>query len=458
MIYRGYSHLTSERWRVSIVMAFVHPTSCECSKSELYLFNVPATQTAIDFSQWVEHKPLTSLTDSAPVEFVITGSGEEYVDLSETYIQVTAQITKSDGGDLITKNEDETDGEDIGIGPVNNWLHSLFSQVDMSLNGRLITASTNTYAYRSYLENLLTYGPAAKKSHLTSSLWYKDTAGHMDSVNAENEGFTQRRKWIQNSRFVTMIGRPHLDLCFQDRLMLNGVDMKMRFVRSKDAFNLMGTGKVVIKDMSLFVRKVKVHPSVQLGHIKALDRATAKYPVKRVETKVFSIPKNNMSANQENLFLGQLPNRIVIGLVENSAFSGSRNQSPFHFKHFDTDFLALYLDGMQVPSKPLQPDFEKENHMRSYVSLFSGTGLMCRDQGNDISRDEYGNGYTLFAFDLTPDLSDAGHFQLVKHGNLRLELHFKTQLPVTVNAIVYAEFENVIEIDKARNVLFDYSA
>ena len=439
-------------------MAFVHDSSCECTKSELDLFNVPATQTAVESSQWVEHRPLTSLTDSAPIEFVITGSGEEYVDLSETYLQVTAQVTKPDGSDLVTKNQDGTDGVDIGIGPVNNWLHSLFSQVDLSLNGRLITPSTNTYPFRAYMETLLTYGPAAKKSHLTGSLWYKDTAGHMDDSANANEGFSSRRKWIKNSRSVTMIGRPHVDLCFQDRLILNGVDMKMRFVRSKDAFNLMGNGRVVIEDMSLFVRKVRVHPSVQLGHIKALDKTTAKYPVKRVETKVFSIPKHNMSANQENLFLGQLPNRIVLGLVENTAFSGVVDKTPFNFQHYDIDFMALYVDGVQIPSKPLQPDFAGENHMRSYASLFNGTGLMSKDQGNDISRDEYGRGYTLFAFDLTPDLSDSGHFQLVKHGNLRLELHFKTQLPQTVNAIVYAEFDNVIEIDKARNVLFDYSA
>ena len=69
-----------------------------------------------------------------------------------------------------------------------------------------------------------------------------------------------------------------------------------------------------------------------------------------------------------------------------------------------------------------------------------------------------GKGYTLFAFDLTPDLSDGGHFNVIKQGNLRLELHFQAQLEESVNAIVYAEFDNVIEIDKARNVVFDYSA
>ena len=61
-----------------------------------------------------------------------------------------------------------------------------------------------------------------------------------------------------------------------------------------------------------------------------------------------------MSANQENLFLGQLPKRVVIGLVNNIAFSGNEAENPFNFKHFDIDFLALYVDGLQVPSNPLQ--------------------------------------------------------------------------------------------------------
>ena len=435
-------------------MALVHQDSCECNKSELDLFTTPPTQTAVQSSQWVEHRPLSSLTAGAPIQFAVMGSGEEYLDLSETYLQVTVHITKTTGEAL----ESGAGGADRGVGPVNNWLHSLFSQIDVSLNERLVTPSTNTYAYRAYLETLLSYGPAAKESHLTAGMWYKDTSGQMDDTGDLNTGFQTRRKWTKTSKKITLIGRPHLDLCFQDRLLLNGVDFKMRLVRSKDAFCLMGDGKVQIDDASLFVRKVKVHPSIQIGHIRALERTTAKYPIKRVETKVFSIPKGNMSANQENLFLGQLPKRVVIGLVENRAFSGDSSKNPFNFDHFSTDFLALYLDGNQIPSKPLQPDFDHDMYTRSYVSLFTGTGLMSQDRGNHIDWEDFANGYTLFAFDLTPDLSDSGHFSVVKQGNLRLELHFKTQLPQTVNAIVYAEFDNIIEIDKARNVLFDFTA
>jgi len=62
------------------------------------------------------------------------------------------------------------------------FLHSLFTQVDISLNGTLITASTNTYPYRAMLETLLSYGEDAKKSQLTSALFYKDKAGTIETI------------------------------------------------------------------------------------------------------------------------------------------------------------------------------------------------------------------------------------------------------------------------------------
>ena len=220
----------------------------------------------------------------------------------------------------------------------------------------------------------------------------------------------------------------------------------------------MGNGKVVIENACLFVRKVNVAPAVQLAHIKALDIGTAKYPVRRVETKVFSAPKGNLTVNQENFFLGQLPHRVVIGCLDTAAFNGKSDLNPFNFQHFDLDFMALYWDGQQVPSKPLKPDFENGLYARSYASLFTGTGMMHSDQGNCISREDFGNGYTLFVYDMTSDLSHGDHFHLLKTGSLRLEINFKRPLPSMINIIVYAEFENVIEIDKARNVIVDYSA
>jgi hypothetical protein len=55
-------------------------------------------------------------------------------------------------------------------------------------------------------------------------------------------------------------------------------------------------------------------------------------------------------------------------------------------------------------------------------------------------------------------MSEVGAFQLIKQCNLRVEIHFADALTATINVIMYAEFDNVIEIDRDRQVLLDYSA
>src|SRR5215468_6828817 len=150
-------------------MAFIHQKSCECVKSELDLFSLPPTQTSIENGKWVQYKPVSSLTDDSPIEFVIPGNGDEYTDLTHTMLHVEATIMKSDGTKL-----DEA-GSKV-VGPINNWMHSLFSQVDVYLNHKLVTAQNNTYGYRAYIENLLNYGHDAKITHLTSVLYNEDTS------------------------------------------------------------------------------------------------------------------------------------------------------------------------------------------------------------------------------------------------------------------------------------------
>jgi len=168
------------------MMSFAHEMSCECTKSELDLFSVPPTQTSMEQDSWVEYHPMTTVADGSPIEFGISGTGEDYIDFGNTMLYVKAKVTAIDGTDLAA---------DAAFGPVNLFLHSLFSQVDISLNGTLITASTNTYPYRAMMETLLSYGEDAKSSQLTSALYYEDQPGRMDFVdfadNARNSGLAK---------------------------------------------------------------------------------------------------------------------------------------------------------------------------------------------------------------------------------------------------------------------------
>ena len=91
------------------------------------------------------------------------------------------------------------------------------------------------------------------------------------------------------------------------------------------------------------------------------------------------------------------------------------------------------------------------------MSLFSGTGKLQKDEGNDIERNDFPGGYAIYAFDLTPDLAEEGHLNLARDGTVRVDMKFANALANTINVIAYAEFENIIEIDRNRNVLFDYT-
>ena len=251
-------------------MAFVHRQSCEGVKSELDILAVPPTQTCIEEGRWVDHQPLTSLDSGGPIEFVIPGTGDAYLDLANTYLLIRAKVVRGVGADLAA---------DTPVAPVNNWLHSLFSQVDVYLNDTLVTPSSNTYPFRAYVDTVLSYGAEAKNTQLTSQLWYKDTAGHMDAatVDGDNTGLIERQRHIAESRIVEMMGRLHVDLFLQDRFLLNGVSVKIRLVRSKDAFSLMAGGQnpdynVQIVDAVLFARKAVLSPTVQMAHIKALEK------------------------------------------------------------------------------------------------------------------------------------------------------------------------------------------
>ena len=96
----------------------------------------------------------------------------------------------------------------------------------------------------------------------------------------------------------------------QEKYLLNQVEMKIKLRRGRDVFALTGvtdTFKIKIKDISLFVRKLQLSLSIRMRHVKALEKTSSKYPIRRVEVKVDTVPRGNTNYVQDNIFLGQMP-------------------------------------------------------------------------------------------------------------------------------------------------------
>ena len=147
--------------------------SCDCTKSELDLFSIPPTQTSVEAGNWIESHPIATLSDTGPIEFDIPGNGTQYFDLANVYLYVKATIKNRIGTNL---------ANDAFPGPLNNWLHSLFEEVEVKLGNTVISTPTRTYPYRAYLESLLSLSNDTKETQMTTSLWYKDIPGKMEGI------------------------------------------------------------------------------------------------------------------------------------------------------------------------------------------------------------------------------------------------------------------------------------
>ena len=385
-------------------MSFIHKDSSYCAKSELDLFTVPPTQLSIDKNVTVEYRPTTPLTGNGPLEFHIDGC-DDFTDLSETYLYVKVQITNSDGKPL---------GENDIVAPSNLFLHSLFSKVEVKLNGRQVCSMNNhIYPYRAMLETLLSYGKEAKSSHLECELYYKDTAGAMEDMTAKtgNEGFAERYEYCKDNQTIDMIGRIHHDMFQQDKLLLNKVDISVTLSRSANEFCLLSSTKkdykVIFKDAVLLVKRVTASDHASSAIEKTLERGRAKYAIDNIRCKDITIPPGNRSLVEDRLFNGKIPNRVIVVFVDNDALHGSYCTNPFNFKRMNISEIGLSINGQPIPySEPLKLNFGEDGYgeyIRAYHSLFTGTDIKCSDRGNNISQADFADGYTIFTFNLAPD-------------------------------------------------------
>ena len=464
-------------------MSYVHARSKQCGKTETDLFSIPPTQASLEKGRWIDYHPLSSVeNDDGPITFLAAGT-EDYVDLSKTILFVEGKVVKSDGTDL-------SGDEQSNVAPVNNFLHSLFRQVDVYLNGKQVTPAMGTYAYRAYLETLLNYDVSSKGSQLTSAMYYKDTAGEMDStgslpvkkaitasgsshnfmtMGSGNQGFAKRHQFIQDGKKFTLSGPVFVDAFMGSRLLLSMVDLKLILNRSSDKFCLMDkngsnavlNAKVKLTDVILKVRKVRVSPTISMGHELALKKMAAIYPIRRVECKTFVTPANMPSVRKDNIFTGNIPKTFVFGLVDAKGFSGDYAKNPYNFQNFDVTTVTLTVNGEELPFKQLTLNYKenKENFIQAYNTLFSGTGKMNYNTGLDISREDYPEGYTLYAFDLTPDMCGSSpYFNTVQRGSLTVDITFAKPQTTVIGMVCYGDFENVIQIDSERNVIYDMSS
>ena len=423
-----------------------------CKSTALCLFDDQDVQMDITGNVINDFHPLNTITPGAPIEFQILGTPDDYLDLGDMRLLMHIKISKTDGT--------AWDADDK-VNFVNLPLASVFQDVFLKIGDTQVEGGQHIYPYNAYLSTLLQFHPSAKRTHLEAWGWNEDTPGKFNDD--DNEGLKDRRRETEAGAVWEIMGPLFLDMTRQSRYLLPQTNIRLKLLPAKADFVLQTTSAKVKYDYAidkciLYVPRISVMDSVIHGHNKGLEKYNAKYILNHIDITTFTITKEHRTFIKDGLFTSQVPKMVVIGLLEHDAFNGNMKKSPFEFRHFNLNKIALYRDGELVPGQIFTPDYDDDFFKRAYTNTMQTLNYFNTDDSNGMTMEHFKNGYNLYAFDLTPDNTNQGpHRHLIKTGSLRLELCFGKALTAPITCMLFAVTDAKVEITKLREVLMSYS-
>ena len=393
-----------------------------------------------------------TIVQGGPIEFFIRGADGLYLDLNNSKLELKIKITNDDGSNL---------GANAHVGPINNLLNTFFLSVEMELGGVLITDPNTKYSFRSIIENLINYDKNVMDTRMLAEGWLKDTAGQMNVTDptGNNLGLRDRACPFEGSHVVTVIGRPHLDLFHQEKLIPANVDVKLKFFPNSSRFILCSPAanpqinyKVHLVSARMFIRTKEISPSLILAQEKLLQEHNYSIPYNKITTKTITIPNGTSQIEFDNVYQGKLPDLVVLAMVSDSNMNGGYQNNPFNFENFGANYICLLANGLQIPRSAYQPNFDEDDYIRAYYSVLEALGFDVGPHCLSICPFEWAHGYNIYAFKVTP-----GPIGSVRSpscvGSIRLEIKFSAGTTHNINVILLSQQSAEIQIDKYKNVI-----
>ena len=424
----------------------------DCKTESLCLFDDKDVQLDIIGNVLTDYHPSSSLTSGGPIEFTVPGTIDEYVDLSDTQLLVRVKIVKPDGKPLVAADN---------VAFVNQAISSLFQDVFLTIADKQVEGGQHCYPYNGYISSLLQFHPSAKKTHMECWGYHEDEPGKMDDP-TNNDGFKLRQAATDTSQEWELLGPLFLDLTRQSRYLLPLTDMRFKLLPAKPEFVLQGKDATAyqyeITKATIYVRRLRVKPSVITGHNKGLVTQNVKYHINHVDITSFTITKGARNYIKDHMYPSQTPKMLIVGLLNHAAFNGSYQKNPYNFHHYNVNKVGLYRDGELVPGQIYTPDFDKGFVRQPYANLMHVLNYFNTDDSNGMTLEHYQNGYTLFGFDLTPDAQCTAPYRSIhQSSSLRLELNFAKALPETITVMLFGVFDSRVEITALRDVIVSYN-
>ena len=407
------------------------------------------------------------------MEFVVLGV-DAFIGLSRSYFTMKLWLQKQNGTNL-------ADGELLYL--ANNLARTLVKQLTCHLNGTLISPQNDNYAYKVYLETVLNY--SYKKGHtllwpqgwfptqhemMTTGLDFPTplTANNLDNgtphahytvlswtkkaavlLSKQEQVPYQAFRIVPFEQTVGARGGNQAPVRVQQSwLFLNGVELHGRLTPQ----DLEMTFHVC--QLTLLAPLYKTLDTVQHSR-----REVAKYPTVCSEIRVFSHTANQLEFNEGNLYQGRVPDSIVMVLLHTLSYHGDVAYLPFSFQKFGLSQIEQLVRGEVYPASALKLNHNNTHKdLEGYFRFLVASEVWRKGKASMVELEMWGGAghCTLFMFDNVPNgAADSTLMNPRQDGDLQICFKLGAEVNHIINVLLYAEFENVLEIDGNGAVIYN---
>ena len=198
----------------------------------------------------------------------------DYVDLESSYLEIESRLHSTAANGIVANTNHASDANNTKhLYVTNNIGHTLFKQMNLYLNGIVISAQTNTYAYDAFFETLLNYNRDEGETLLTPQGWVNyfnveenlTRKGRFNDVNT-TDGWQHNQSNplktatmpIRGNNRVIMHVRPHLDAFWTGPLLVPWVEIKLVLFCNTPEFFMYGTTLAAKCMVTLKAKDLKV--------------------------------------------------------------------------------------------------------------------------------------------------------------------------------------------------------
>ena len=456
--------------------------SLEAIPDVLDLHGTNITQVAIDGARFLLVPPHQALDHTTgKIYFNFTTDNNVYLDGQNSLIYIGSKIVDRGGNPINVKRPagggDEEHNPDANVLFVNGINHAWFKNIEVKINGQVVDYGDNMYMYRGDLENRLSFNRQAKESSLYITGWDEE-ANPFDDLDAayvfpdappvrhdeRNPALMRRFLKTTGGKTLWTIGKIHSDIFDQEKLLPDNSRIEIALDRNPTSFvclshqpNPETKYSARIDDIALLIKVNHVNPQVS-DDIKSVTQSgkSMRYPIRRVKMASFTHDHFSTEINKPELLHGEteIPSRIFLAFVLQSARGGAFAEDPFNYQHFDLRSLCLKVGGEAIPMPNMPMNFSEGKTVLPLFSLLYALDAFMSNEDIGIDMYNYPVRNVIFGFDLKGVRSEAGKlYTKPQHKTISLEARLDHALAHPITCIIYAEFDAEIEITPDQRIV-----